>query len=110
MDWFRQTEDLQFARKDNRNEGSMARLLRETILLSTDERDYQLTVRIVPMIPSLRGRHFAARPRSLVSVCDRAAISTSVLRDSYGGTEEDAVGACVQKVTEFLVARKRSKR
>jgi hypothetical protein len=88
----------------------MHRILSETILLNTtDKGDYELTVWIVPIIPSLGGRHFAANPRSLISVCDRAAIPTSMLRESYGGTEQDAANACVQKVTEFLVSRKRSK-
>jgi hypothetical protein len=106
-----QTEDLRFARKDNRNEGTMHRILSETILLSpTNERNYELTVRIAPIIPSLSGRHFAASPHRLVSVCDRAAIPTFKLRESYGITEEGAVRGCVEKVTQFLTEEKRSKR
>jgi hypothetical protein len=91
-----------------RNEGSMSRMQSQTVLLTpTDEHDYQLRVRIIPVIPPLRGQHFAAKPASLVSVPDKASVSTGGLHESYGITEEDAARACVEKVEEFLEARSR---
>ena len=89
----------------------MHRVLSETILIrTTSERDYKLTVRIVPIVPSLRGRNFAASPRRLVSVYDGAAIPTFKLCESYGITEEDAARGCVEKVTQVLTEEERSKR
>jgi hypothetical protein len=93
---------------DRTDSCSEPRILSETILLSTtNERDHKLTVRIVPIIPSLSGRHFAASPCSLVSLCDGAAIPTSKLRESYGVTEEDAARACIRKVEHFLRSKDR---
>jgi hypothetical protein len=87
----------------------MNRVQNQTVLITTNnERDYQLRVRIVPVIPSLRGRHFAAKPASLVSVCDKAAVPTRGLRECYGVSEEDAARACIQQVEEFLQARSKS--
>jgi len=84
----------------------MNRILSQTVLLTaSDERDYQLTIRIVRMIPSLNGRHFSARPSSLVSLYDRVAMRCN-LRESYGVTEEDAARNCAATVEEFLETSK----
>jgi hypothetical protein len=87
----------------------MHRIQSEAILVTTpEEDDYKLTVRIVPVIPSLAGRHFAASPASLVRVADKASLPTGGLRETYGVTEEDAGRACVAKVEEFLQARSKA--
>jgi len=92
----------------------MKRILSQTVLLTTtDECDYHLTVRIVPNIPSLNGRHFAAKPSGLASLREKAAISTRGLLESYGVTEEDeedAARACVEKVEQLLTIEKISNR
>jgi hypothetical protein len=72
------------------------------------DHDYELRLRIVPVIPSVRGQHFAAKPISLVCVTDKAAISTGGLREAYGVAEEDAARTCVQRVEEFLQSRSKS--
>ena len=87
------------------------RILSETILLTaTNERDYKLTVRVVPIIPSLSSRHFAASALRLVSVCGRAAIPTFELRESDGITEEDAVRGYIRKVDHFLRSKDQAPR
>ena len=83
----------------------MHRILEESVRITAEERDYNLSLRLVPVIPSLRGQHFAAKPISLVSLGDKDAISTSGLLESYGVTEEDAARACVKTVEQFLQAR-----
>jgi hypothetical protein len=85
----------------------MHRLQNQTALLTTtDQRDYQLRLRIVPVIPSLRGQHFAAKPVSLVRVSDKAAIPTGSFREAYGVTEEVAARVCIEEIEEMLQAQK----
>jgi hypothetical protein len=88
----------------------MNRIQNQTVLITTpDEHDYQLRLRIVPVIPSLRGQHFAAKPVKLISMSDQASISTTHgLRESYGVTEQDAARACVDTIEKFLEARTKS--
>jgi hypothetical protein len=87
----------------------MHRIQSETVLLSpNDQRDYKLTVRILPVIPPLRGQHFAARPVKLISVSDQASISTRNLYETYGVSEQDASRACVENVEKFLQAKTKS--
>jgi len=88
----------------------MNRIKSQTALITIDERDYNLSVRIMPIIPSLAGRHVAAIPASLVRVSDKASVPTGGLCENYGVTEEDAARACIEKVEEFLEARNRAAR
>ena len=83
----------------------MHRILEETIRITADERDYNLSVRLSPVSPSLRGQYFAAKPTKLFSLHDRISISISRFLDSFGATEQDAVRGCVEKVQQFLSAR-----
>lgn len=84
----------------------MHRILNQTVLLRATDAEYRLKVRIKSIIPSLNGRHFAASPAGLVSIHDKASISISRLRESYGVTEEDAALACVDSVAQFLSQKK----
>jgi hypothetical protein len=82
------------------------RIVGQTLLITaTNGCDLELKLRIVPMIPSLRGQHFAAKPVSLVSLHDRTVIATSGLLESYGVTEADAAYACTERVEQFLATR-----
>ena len=82
------------------------RILEQTVLLSADdERDYELKVRVKPVIPPVRGQSFAAKPVSLLSLRDRSALPIGVLLDSFGVTENHATRACVEEVEQFLMTR-----
>ena len=79
------------------------RILDQTILLTADdERDYELKVRVKPVIPPLRGQHYAAKPTSLVSLRGKSAIPIGSVLDSFGVTEQDAARACATKVEQYL--------
>jgi len=53
----------------------MYRILEEMTRITADERDYNLGIRLSPVMPPLRGQHFAAKPTKLVSLCDTPAHS-----------------------------------
>ena len=87
----------------------MNRIQGQTVRLTqSDEDEYQLKIRIIPVIPSLAGRHYAAKPASLVRVSNKAPVATGGLRETYGVTEEDAARAGVAKVEEFLEVRSKA--
>jgi hypothetical protein len=84
----------------------MHRILEETVRITTHQGDYNLGIRITPVIPSQRFQHFAARPTRLVSLSDKACISISTVLDSFGVTDEEAARACVKNVEQLLAPKR----
>ena len=83
----------------------MHRILEETVRITADQCDYNLGIRLTPVIPSHRFQHFAARPTKLVSLSDKASLSISGFLDSFGVTEEEAARACIENVEQHLHRR-----
>ena len=77
----------------------------EVRFTTANDRDYELKINVTPVIPALRGQHFAAKPVSLVSLHDKHAISTGRFLDSFGVTEEHAARSCSVEVEQFLMMR-----
>jgi hypothetical protein len=83
-----------------------SRIVSQEVRLTTaDDRDYQLKIRVMPVIPPLNGRHFAAKPDTLVSLHRKSAIPVRGLLDTFGVSEQDAARACIEKVEQFLTMR-----